>query len=86
MTKKKLSWVLACVTTLTVAGCDSNHRQSYSAPAPAQIQTANFTHWSKQEVFAKPETALPTESEDLVFNFDGDNNPDAYTDLLPTGT
>jgi ABC-type glycerol-3-phosphate transport system substrate-binding protein len=66
-----------------IAGCGGGSSSSYETP-PVATQPASFTSWSKQEVFAKAETATPTETEPLMFNFDGDDNPDAYAELLPT--
>ncbi len=85
MTTQKLLAAIG-LTALVAAGCDGN-RQSYSAPPPVpmQVQPAAFTNWSKEEVFAKPETAAPTETESVALSFNDNDNPEAYADLFPPG-
>jgi hypothetical protein len=98
-TQKFISTCAVLVTALTLAGCggsSSGEDASYSppvnaappAPAPTPAPTPepvgeSFTDWSKNGVFAKDADGAPEIMDDLTFYFDGNDNPDAYSDLLP---
>jgi hypothetical protein len=76
------------VAALAAAGCGgggANTMQSYNPPTPPAPPPVgeSFTNWSKTAVFALPEKGAPVIMDSLVFNFDGDDNLDAYADLLP---
>jgi len=75
-------------TALAVAGCGSGDSEAPAAqPAPPEAPKAeSFTNWSKNGVFAKPAEGTPEVMDTLVWNFDGDNDPAAYADLLPPAT
>lgn len=76
--------ILGLATALAVAGCGGSG-SSYDSPAtPMQPSSLGFTSWSKQTVYAQSESGAPTDTDGLMFAFDGDDNPDAYNDLLPT--
>jgi hypothetical protein len=72
------------VAALAAAGCGggSDH-QSMSMTTTPTSTTENFTEWSTVQVFTQPETGAPVNMDTLVFNFDGDDNPNAYAGLLP---
>lgn len=88
---------LALATALLVVGCgggssgynDEPPPVAAAPPAnppadpPTQPTGESFTEWSRNGVFAKPADGAPEIMDELVFNFDGDDNPDAYSDLLP---
>jgi hypothetical protein len=88
---------VALVAALAAAGCGGGGSGSTAGvpaptptPTPAPTPTPTppptgegFTGWSKTSVFALPEAGAPVIMDELVFSFDGDDNPTAYSDLLP---
>ncbi len=85
MTTLKLALLSAAmIAALTASGCGGGQR--YSPPASVAAPTSkNFTRWSKSDVFSLSEANAPVDMDTLVFAFDDDANPDAYSDLLPSG-
>jgi len=82
------------IAALVVSGCgggSDGYSESQSpvvvtpppAPPPVQPTGESFTDWSRNGVFAKAPDGEPEVMDDLAFNFDGDDNPNAYSDLLP---
>src|SRR5215831_256100 len=100
MNRKLLLLSLGLATAFAVVGCGGGgDRMGYQppmpTPTPAPTPTPTppppaptgegFTNWSKVGVFNLPENSDPVIMDTLVFNFDGDDNPNAYSDLLPPG-
>ena len=89
MNKRQLA---LCTTSLAaafaVAGCGGGGDHSSTTPQQSTQPTPaiNFTSWSKQSVFGQSEMSTPVELEDLKFNFDGDDDPAAYVDVLPAAS
>ncbi|HYM36048.1 MAG TPA: hypothetical protein VET48_11665 [Steroidobacteraceae bacterium] len=86
--------VIGLATAFAVAGCGGGSSEAPSTalmppPPPPTVTGESFTNWSKVAVFAKPEDGKPIDMplDDkgiLTVNFDGDDNSNAYADLLPT--
>lgn len=88
MTTRKLLFLpLILATAFAVAGCggssDGDAPTPPAPPPPPPQLGESFTTWSKNGVFAKDADGDPEIMDELVFNFDGNDNPDAYADLLP---
>jgi hypothetical protein len=76
--------VVTLAAAFTAAGCSGGGGyESQTVPPPTSTQIS-FTNWSKQTVYGQSENATPTDLDGLTFAFDGDDNADAYSDLLPT--
>lgn len=96
-TQKLISTCAVLVMALTLAGCggssggnDAEISPPVNAAPPAPPPTPapepvgeSFTQWSRDGVYAKDADGEPEIMDDLTFNFDGNDNPDAYSDLLP---
>jgi len=90
MKTHKLSLLsVALATALAVAGCGGGdggngyqEPQPPAPPPPAQPKAESFTAWSKA-VVAKPAEGLPENMDELVVDFDGNNDPAAYAELFP---
>jgi hypothetical protein len=89
---------LAAAFAATGCGGGGGDRMGYQSPTPTPMPAPTptptpppppsgegFTEWSKVGVFMQPENIAPVVMDTLVFNFDGDDNPNAYSDLLPPG-
>ena len=83
MNALKLS--LFCATA-ALAGCGGSDYDMATPTPPATPQAESFTNWSKTGVFTKPAEGVPENMDTLVWNFDGNDNPDAYSELLPPTT
>ena len=88
--RKRFVSSLALAAALAAAGCGGGGGDQMYAPTvptptpPTSTPVAeSFTNWSKTGVFAQPENAAPIAMDTLVFSFDGDENPNAYAELLP---
>lgn len=83
--KKPLpTWgLIATFAVFGTTGCGSNNRSYDSGSVAPQPASLGFTQWSKQFVYAQTDASTPIETEMLSFNFDGDEDPNAYLDLLP---
>jgi hypothetical protein len=84
------TFICTLTAAFAVAGCggggyDEPPPQPQPQP-PTQPQAESFTDWSKNGVFAKPAEGAPENMDTLVWNFDGDDNPNAYSELLPPET
>ena len=89
-TFKRNASFLLLVAALAAAGCGGgggdqvyNPPAPPAPPAPPPPSAEGFTNWFKVSVFSQPAAGTPIEMETLVFNFDSNDNPDAYSELLP---
>ena len=88
-TFKRSASSLLLVAALAAAGCGGGGgEQVYNPPAPPTPpapppSAEGFTNWFKVSVFSQPAAGTPVEMETLVFNFDSNDNPDAYSELFP---
>jgi hypothetical protein len=80
---------IALAAALAVAGCggggdgDSYQEPQPPAPPPTQPKVAeSFTKWSKA-VVAQPAEGQPENMDELLVDFDGNNDPAAYAELFP---
>jgi hypothetical protein len=94
MNRKHFLLSISLAIAFAVVGCGGGgDRMGYQQPAPMPMPTPppptptgeGFTNWSKVGVFMQSENSAPVIMDTLVFNFDGDDNPNAYSDLLPSG-
>jgi hypothetical protein len=75
---------ISLAIAFAVAGCGGGSSQSDAALMTTPTPTSeSFTNWSKANVFAQPEDATPIVADTSDFTFDGDDDPNAYTDLAP---
>lgn len=83
------------LAAIALSGCGGGGGGSYGsspntpAPAPAPTPTpmpssVSFTGWSKA-TFGSEEVGAPSEFATVEFNFDSDEDPTAYSDLIPAG-
>jgi hypothetical protein len=84
MTTRQLTLLCVSLAALAAAGCGGGgYDEPQPQQPPQQPQAESFTDWSKNDVFAKPAEGAPENMDTLVWNFDGDDNPNAYSELLP---
>ena len=81
--KKSQLVLLLAGATISLAGCSAGSDSPISNDSPPRAQAEGFTHWSKSTVFNKPADSTPEIMDTLVFNFDGNDDPNAYAELLP---
>lgn len=88
MKSLKLVMLSVClVAAFAATGCGGGSDRQVSTmptPTPTPMSSAvEFTDWSKTTVFPGMEDGTPVNMDSLTFNFDSDDNPSAYSDLLP---
>jgi len=81
---KTILMVFGSLIALAMSGCGGggggDSSQGYSPP---QARAEGFTAWSKNDVFAKSAETTPVAMDSVNFNFDGNDDPNAYVELLP---
>jgi len=75
--------LLGSVVALAMTGCSGGGDAPTPGYSPTQPKSESFTSWSKSAVFTKPAESTPEVMDTLVFSFDGNDDPNAYTELLP---
>jgi len=81
-TSKASLLAIGSVIAFAMTGCGGggSNAPEYSAP---RAQADNFTAWSKNAVFSKPAESTPEVMDSITFNFDSNEDPNAYAELLP---
>jgi hypothetical protein len=88
MKTRNLTLLCTLTASFALAGCNGgDYKPMEEQPQqPTQPKAESFTDWSKNGVFAKPAEGAPENMDTLVWNFDGNDNPNAYSELLPPTT
>jgi hypothetical protein len=82
-TSKVVLLTLSAFIAAAMSGCSGGNDSMPQSDATPQPRGEGFTAWSKSAVFNAPAEGAPVVMDSLSFNFDGNDDPNAYAELLP---
>ena len=80
--KSLIAMVIGGVVTLSACGSDSNPPVVVEPPPPPPPAPVSFSGFVKDQFAATADDTDPEEVDGIDFEFDADDDPDAFDDLL----
>jgi hypothetical protein len=84
----ELNWRLvaaAGAAAVFIAGCNNNNTTTVPEPNPPPSSTVSFTIFA-ETAFANSANSTPVAINDVTFNFDSNDDPTAFNNLIAEGS